>query len=603
MSVYDNTKRTYSGQSLYSENIDIATGGIQVTSGDMEGLGKFSLTSSDGYAMFDSSEKRTGDKTLLMSITANGGDIYLYPDVYVPVLPQTEYEVSFAYKTNGTNDLSYIDVSIEGNSGTVTARSFLYLSNDWTIKTFNFTTKSDAFRLSFYFSFYLETESSSSVWIDINSFSLKQKTRQLNIFYRDISLLSGGVPRSTSGWIENVPGVWFVINKASIFSVERDNSMDGPSNEKTIRASVDSLGRVYLSSLPSEDLAGVSTNAKYLIPVKPNTQYSVKVPIKSNNLSTGNTIAWQEYNSSYIRTKYTAPATIQAGTSSGFTNYVFSITTGATAIGASLLVRINVAGNTSDLWLDQSGIEINEVKGTEALPTRTSSQQKVLLRESDKCLLFSGASNVSVPNASIPPSSFSGGFSFFFPLFFSNIPSSLVVIANKGTTSSGASGLSVLFDGASGARRIGIGINGTVVYSTQITGQLAGIWLALTIVVNASGVATVYLNGTEIIPPTYIADLSTITTTQPLLFGSGPAGANQFNGKIDSIFLWTRAIEQTEADNVFYKNIIPATGLLSSWLLNEGSGSIANDSTSSKNGTISGATFDNFSWLKNRTLI
>lgn len=105
----------------------------------------------------------------------------------------------------------------------------------------------------------------------------------------------------------------------------------------------------------------------------------------------------------------------------------------------------------------------------------------------------------------------------------------------------------------------------------------------------ASDVATLYLNGASVGTKAYVG----LTVTDGVnRIGVRPTVNDDFNGLIDEVRIWTRALNATEVSDLYFKNIVPATGLIAEYLFNEGAGTTATDSSGSGNtGTISGATF------------
>lgn len=75
--------------------------------------------------------------------------------------------------------------------------------------------------------------------------------------------------------------------------------------------------------------------------------------------------------------------------------------------------------------------------------------------------------------------------------------------------------------------------------------------------------------------------------------GSYRGTGNWFNGKIDDVRIWNRALSLEEITDC-YIGTAPRNGLVAEWLMNEGSGSTIYDtSVNSNNGTITGATWGN----------
>lgn len=78
------------------------------------------------------------------------------------------------------------------------------------------------------------------------------------------------------------------------------------------------------------------------------------------------------------------------------------------------------------------------------------------------------------------------------------------------------------------------------------------------------------------------------------LYIGNQSSTNFFNGQIDEVVIYRDALTQDEVTQLFQNTPNPDNGseeIISEWLFNEGSGSIAIDSQSNNNGTVSGATY------------
>jgi hypothetical protein len=106
----------------------------------------------------------------------------------------------------------------------------------------------------------------------------------------------------------------------------------------------------------------------------------------------------------------------------------------------------------------------------------------------------------------------------------------------------------------------------------------------------------VYLNGTSGNSTASAISLGSGGTSPYLIGGNSSAGGlpqNPYNGRVEQVFIWSRALNSTEISN-FYTGTVPSsTSLVGEWLLNEGSGTTAVDSsgnshTGTWNGTAAG---------------
>lgn len=83
--------------------------------------------------------------------------------------------------------------------------------------------------------------------------------------------------------------------------------------------------------------------------------------------------------------------------------------------------------------------------------------------------------------------------------------------------------------------------------------------------------------------------------------GSNTGGSNCFNGHMDEFMVFTRALSASEAMSLYLKGYVSDTSLWLKWLLNEGSGTSATDSSgNSRNGTITDGTYTDVNVLSAR---
>ncbi|MBT7021970.1 MAG: tandem-95 repeat protein, partial [Candidatus Marinimicrobia bacterium] len=112
--------------------------------------------------------------------------------------------------------------------------------------------------------------------------------------------------------------------------------------------------------------------------------------------------------------------------------------------------------------------------------------------------------------------------------------------------------------------------------------------------VNENGTRTLYVNG-EVIPLTGTS--YTIASNSDVLKIGSDLSGNYFSGMIDKVRVWGVARTQLEIMSSMFGRIAGnATGLVSSWELDEGNGSTAGDLTSNNNnGSITGASWSTIS--------
>lgn len=74
--------------------------------------------------------------------------------------------------------------------------------------------------------------------------------------------------------------------------------------------------------------------------------------------------------------------------------------------------------------------------------------------------------------------------------------------------------------------------------------------------------------------------------------GARYAGAGFLPGEIAAVWVWDRALNDTEVSDLYNKGIVPKNNLKGEWLFNEGSGTTAVDTSGNgNNGTITGAVY------------
>ncbi len=96
----------------------------------------------------------------------------------------------------------------------------------------------------------------------------------------------------------------------------------------------------------------------------------------------------------------------------------------------------------------------------------------------------------------------------------------------------------------------------------------------------------IYINGVE---EDSVAETKTLkATTADLYIGiENTIGAYPFNGLIDEVRLYNRSLSSSEISNIFYRDSLRYNGLVGFWKFNEGTSTIAYDSSSEgNNGTL-----------------
>ena len=120
-----------------------------------------------------------------------------------------------------------------------------------------------------------------------------------------------------------------------------------------------------------------------------------------------------------------------------------------------------------------------------------------------------------------------------------------------------------------------------------------GQWLQVVGVVDRSvSMVSIYKNGQRR-HSDYYASLSPEPQpgSAPLRFGSKDL-SSYFHGAIGPIWIWNRPLSASEVSALFSSGIVPQSGLVAQYLMNEGTGTTIHDSVGKHNGTINGATWD-----------
>jgi hypothetical protein len=91
------------------------------------------------------------------------------------------------------------------------------------------------------------------------------------------------------------------------------------------------------------------------------------------------------------------------------------------------------------------------------------------------------------------------------------------------------------------------------------------------------------------------------TSTASARIGDDVGSTASFNGNLSEVCFWNTALTQNQVTDLCFSGAIPSTGLVGKWLLDEGAGSTALDTSSSaNNGTITGAVYSANTPFKSR---
>jgi len=110
-----------------------------------------------------------------------------------------------------------------------------------------------------------------------------------------------------------------------------------------------------------------------------------------------------------------------------------------------------------------------------------------------------------------------------------------------------------------------------------------------------------YINGVLMGSVAITSNLDLLSQTLKIGFITGQT---YFNGVIDEVRLWSKALTAQEISDLYFKNIVPRSSLAGQWLFDEASGTTANDTSGNGNtGTITGATYTTDTRLQARDTI
>lgn len=125
----------------------------------------------------------------------------------------------------------------------------------------------------------------------------------------------------------------------------------------------------------------------------------------------------------------------------------------------------------------------------------------------------------------------------------------------------------------------------------------AGTWYHVAGVIDPVSGMQLYINGTLQSSTDALATAAIQTDNNPTKLGTwGSAGVRYYNGRMEELRLWSRAISQAEIQAKMCQDLIPANenSLQAYWKFNEGSGTQILDATANAfNGTNSGGTWVN----------
>lgn len=229
---------------------------------------------------------------------------------------------------------------------------------------------------------------------------------------------------------------------------------------------------------------------------------------------------------------------------------------------------------------------------------RTRTSTRFLRRNMNSCLSFNGSSAyVTVTDVpSVNPSSAISMTAWILPTG-----------NNRRIFSKDNSGLSkrsyVFKIGASNDLNMIIWLNGGGLSSHTAGTVIPGRWSHVTGTYDGTSVIT-YINAVAQGTSAFSGTIDAKTTD--LIFGRNPSGATSeyWLGSMDELALYKDvALTPNQISNIYYQGNYPSAGLVGLWRFDEGSGTVASDSSGSANtGTITAATYSTNVALYSRNL-
>lgn len=265
------------------------------------------------------------------------------------------------------------------------------------------------------------------------------------------------------------------------------------------------------------------------------------------------------------------------------------------------------SGNANTGTLDTGATYTTDTKFKNR--TQLTSRARLAVRDFGTSLLFDGVDDyVEVPH-NVNQLVTAGLTLSAWVFILGDGESSAGAIIDKSTSTNGENGFNLRLRTTS---RFRLTINGTTLETTTITApniKQAPKWVHIVVTVEPDGTARAYVNGTQVNwtsgATAQTQPLTDITTTNAMRFGNRSGGTDRsFNGFIDTVRIWNRALSFDEIKRLYFDAHIIRDGLIGEYLLNEGSGAVANDTSASANhGSVSGATYSTLARFKNRTAV
>jgi len=129
----------------------------------------------------------------------------------------------------------------------------------------------------------------------------------------------------------------------------------------------------------------------------------------------------------------------------------------------------------------------------------------------------------------------------------------------------------------------------------------SGIWTHLATTFVSGSAPILYVNGNLFGSASISVSMGTGTTT-PIFIGSAGASGDFFSGKLDEMFILNAIGTQADINNMMIRRYAAVSNKFALWSFDEGSGTIAIDSSGTNTGTITNATYSTDVSFPARTL-
>lgn len=419
--------------------------------------------------------------------------------------------------------------------------------------------------------------------------------------------VSGAGTNTANRWIDNTAGGstnnvfnWAIPTAAiaATATASYDTSVKRSGSASMKLDLADATGTVTVQ-YGTRNSPPVTADKPFLIPLLPSTSYTLTAYIKTTNCATNAAfIDLREY-SGTLSTVATNSSTKLSGTND-WTKVTLTFTTGSTTAFGSILLRHNVAGNVATAWFD-------DIVLTKTTPeARTASGSRLLVRDFGTALSFTQGSSHVVTIANASHLQLSTGFTVAaWALLNTRSGDSFKGIVSKGGTANGGernyllalnNGNTVL---SSGYETVG----GANRFATGTKLIPLNEWFHALVTWDGSNVQC-YYNGAADGSPFASTGTPCITTASVEIGRNQPITTQEWDGAIDEVRIWSRALSASEVSRLYYQGYAPSNGLVGEWLLNEGSGATAYDSSGyGSNGVITGAVYTSNVRMIARTLV